>query len=273
MFKQRRVRTNRSAAVGMLELIYHSIVREVRKSHSNAIIGLFMSMLQAIIFVTAFYFMFSVLGLRGLALRGDFVVYLLSGIFLFLTHTKTMAAVVGSEGPASAMMKHAPMNTIVSIAGTALAELYLQTLSAFVILTAYSLLVKPVLIEQPVAVYGCFLIAWGSGAAVGLLLLSIKPWAPAVVGVFTALYQRANMIASGKMFVANSLPAPMLAMFDWNPLFHAIDQARGFAFINYSPRNSSIEYPIYVSLTLVMVGLMLEFYTRKHASESWGARA
>jgi ABC-type polysaccharide/polyol phosphate export permease len=80
------------------------------------------------------------------------------------------------------------------------------------------------------------------------------------------------MIASGKMFLANSLPGYMLAMFDWNPLFHSIDQARGFAFINYNPRYSSWEYPLWVGLVLLMIGLMGEFYTRRHASISWNAR-
>ena len=73
------------------------------------------------------------------------------------------------------------------------------------------------------------------------------------------------------MFVANALPPAMLAMFDWNPLFHAIDQARGFTFINYVPRNSSITYAVVVGLILVMIGLMLEFKTRKTASMSWAA--
>ena len=30
----------------------------------------------------------------------------------------------------------------------------------------------------------------------------------------------------------------MLTIFDWNPLFHTIDQARGFTFINYNPHYS-----------------------------------
>ena len=273
MFEYSRARTQRSAAAGMLELIYHSTVRNVRKGHSNAIIGLIMTMAQSILFVAAFYFMFSVLGLRGVALRGDFIVFLMSGIFLFLTHTKAISAVVGSEGPANPMMKHAPMNTIVAISGAALAHLYQQILTAITILTIYSIVVTPVHIEDPIGAFGMFPLAWFAGVAVGLVLLAIKPWAPAAVGLLTSLYTRANMIASGKMFVANSLPPVMLAMFDWNPLFHAIDQARGFAFINYTPRNSSIDYPVYLSLVLIMVGLMLEFYTRKHASESWGARA
>lgn len=273
MFETQRLRTRRSAAANILELIYHTIVRNIRKTHENALVGLIMNMLQAVMFVAAFYVMFTVLGLRGLAIRGDFLVYIMSGIFLFLTHTKTMGAVVGSEGRASPMMKHAPMNTIISILGAAFAHLYLQTLTALVILLCYSAIIEPVQIENPLATYGMLLIAWGTGAAAGVVFLALKPWAPGAVGVLSSLYARANMIASGKMFVANQLPPMMLAMFDWNPLFHSIDQARGFAFINYSPRNSSVDYPIYVALVLIMVGLMLEFYTRKHASESWGARA
>ena len=76
------------------------------------------------------------------------------------------------------------------------------------------------------------MLAWFIGAALDLVLLAIKPWFPTAVGIFSTIYQPANMIASGKMFVANTLPGFMLAMFDWNPLFHTIDQARGYAFLN-----------------------------------------
>ena len=44
------------------------------------------------------------------------------------------------------------------------------------------------------------------------------------------------------------------------------------AFVDYNPRNSDWEYALYLSLILIMIGLMGEFYTRKHASESWSAR-
>jgi ABC-type polysaccharide/polyol phosphate export permease len=85
------------------------------------------------------------------------------------------------------------------------------------------------------------------------------------------VYQRANMIASGKMLVANATPTSILRIFDWNPLFHTIDQGRGFIFLNYHPRYSSIEYPVIVTAVCLMIGLMGEYYTRKNASLSWGA--
>ena len=271
MFEARRNLSKSRSAFSMLELIYHSIVRNVRQEHRNALIGLLMNMMQTVIFVGAFYFMFSVLGLKRTAIRGDFLLYIMSGIFLFMTHTKAMGAVLGAEGPASAMMKHAPMNTIVAIASSAIAALYTQILSMSVVLYLYHVIFGPITILDPVGSMAMVILAWFTGSAVGVVFLALKPWFPGFVQIASSIFSRANMIASGKMFVANSLPSHMLAMFDWNPLFHCIDQARGFAFLNYNPHYSSISYPLKVAIILIMIGLMLEFFTRKHASASWDA--
>jgi ABC-type polysaccharide/polyol phosphate export permease len=268
----RKPRGSLISGLTILGLIYHSIVRSVRRGHSNAFIAIGINLLQAIIFVLAFYVMFNLLGLRGAAIRGDFLLYIMSGIFVFLTHTKAMGAVVGSEGPASPMMQHAPMNTIIAIASAAIGALYIQVMSMAVILFFYHVAFTPITIDQPIASFGMMLVAWFVGVALGLVLLALKPWAPQVVSIFTTIYQRANMIASGKMFVANTLPSTMLALFDWNPLFHCIDQARGFMFINYNPRYSDWHYAMWVGIVLTMIGLMGEFYTRRHASLSWSAR-
>jgi len=147
----------------------------------------------------------------------------------------------------------------------------MQVLSATFVLFIYDIAFKPVHLEDPVGTLGMLILAWFSGVAVGMVFLSLKPWYPQFVTVASTIYARANMIASGKMFVANTLPFTMLKMFDWNPLFHTIDQARGFAFINYNPHYSSITYPLIVSVVLLMIGFMGESYTRKHASISWGA--
>lgn len=273
MFQANAHRQGRfGATVTILELIYHSVVRSVRKSHNNAFWAIGSNLLQAVIFVLAFYFMFSILGLRGAAIRGDFLLYIMSGIFLFLTHTKALSAVVGSEGPASPMMQHAPLNTIITIAAAAVGSLYIQVLSMVIILFVYHVAFTPIVIEEPFAAFGMLLIAWFGGVTLGIVLLALKPWFPQFVSIFVMIYQRANMIASGKMFVANMLPGYMLAMFDWNPLFHCIDQARGFIFINYNPRYSDWEYALWVAVIFLMIGLMGEFYTRRHASLSWGAR-
>ncbi len=258
-------------AAGMIELIYHSTVREIRKDHRNALVGLLMNIAQTVVFVLAFYIMFTLLGARGSALRGDFLLYLMSGIFLFLTHTKAMTAVIKAEGPASSMMKHAPLNTAVTISAAALGALYIQLLSLCVVLFFYHVLVVPITIDQPIGAMAMLLVAWFSGVGIGMIFMALKPWFPEFVQIGASIYARANMIASGKMFVANMLPGSMLPLFDWNPLFHAIDQARGYVFLNYNPHFSSPTYPLWVGLGLVVIGLMAESYTRRHASVSWGA--
>ena len=269
MFQMAQQKRKSGLVFGMAELIYHSVVRNIRKGHRNALIAILQEMMQAILFVVAFYVMFSVLGLRGSALRGNFILFIMSGIFLFLTHTKALSAVVGSEGPTSAMMKHAPMNTMIAISAAALSSLYVQVLSMVTIFFIYHVVVEPIEIENPAGAFGMFLLAWFSGVSIGMVFLALKPWFPGFVKILTSIYSRANMIASGKMFVANTMPGFLLAMFDWNPLFHCIDQTRDFAFINYSTNVSNWVYPIVVSVVLIMVGLMGEFYTRKNASASW----
>lgn len=272
MFGTREQNSTLKSAVAMAEVVFHSTARAVRSKHNNAFIAIGLNILQSMIFVTAFYLMFAVLGLRSSAIRGDFLLFMMSGIFLFMAHSKTVGAVASAEGPTSAMMLHAPMNTIVAILSAALSALYIQVLSAAVILFLYHAAWQPIHIEEPLPAIGMLLLAWFTGAAVGLVLLALKPWFPTFVSIATTVYQRANMIASGKMFVANTLPAFMLAMFDWNPLFHCIDQARGYVFINYNPHFSSWQYALWVGIVLVMVGLMGEFYTRRHVSTSWSAR-
>jgi ABC-type polysaccharide/polyol phosphate export permease len=182
-----------------------------------------------------------------------------------------MGAVIGSEGPTSPMMKHAPMNTAVAISAAALSSLYIQVLSLFTVLGVYHLAWAPVEIDDPMGAFAMLLLSWASGVAIGTVFLAAKPWAPDVVGVVAQVYMRANMVASGKLFVANMMPGYILSFFDWNPLFHTIDQARGFTFINYNPHFSEIPYPVYVTLACLMIGLMGEFYTRQRASVSWGA--
>ena len=43
-------------------------------------------------------------------------------------------------------------------------------------------------------------------------------------------------------------------------------------FVNYNPRYTDWEYAALITVIFLMIGLMGEFYTRKHASVSWSAR-
>jgi ABC-type polysaccharide/polyol phosphate export permease len=271
MFQARRSQSTFSLALNMLESTFHAAARKVRQTHRNAVLAILLSVVQSMLFIAAFYVMFTVLGQRGAAVRGDFMLYLLTGIFAYLTHIKGVQAIMGAENSTSALMQHAPMNTLVAILSSALSALYTQTVSLLVLLLILHTMFTPLTFFYWPGALMMFLLAWASGCVIGLLFMALKPWMPEMANILQLVYVRANMIASGKMFVANMMPTAIIAFFDWNPLFDIIDQARGFTFVNYFPHHSNWEYPLYATLVLLVIGFMGEAYTRKHASASWGA--
>lgn len=271
MFYVKESSSSLAGAYRTLTLIYHASVRSVRITHGNAMMSLFLNVFQTIVFVMVFYLIFQLMGMRSAGLRGDFMMYILTGVFLFMMFNKTMGAVYGCEGPTSPMMKHRNMNTMISIGAAMMSSLYIQVLSLLIVLVGYHLVTHNVEIADPGRAGLILLLTWLSGAGIGMVFLAAKPWAPEATKTVQMIFSRINMFASGKMFVANTLPAFMLPLFAWNPLFHLIDQMRGAVFVNYLPRNTNLDYPLWLMVACLMIGLMGEFHTRRRASLSWSA--
>lgn len=271
MFEANRNRTATQALLAVAALIFHTSVRRVRQQHRNAVVSLLLQVLQTSLLVLVFFLVFHFLGVRGSPIRGDYLLYILSGVYVYVVHIQSVGAVASAEGPTSPMMQHAPMSTFVSIAASALSTLYMQCLSLAVILLVYHIAFVPVAIDQPGYAALLLLLAWMSGCVVGLLFLALTPWAPNATSFLRNIYIRVNLIASGKMFVANMLPAALLSVFGWNPLFHIIDQMRSAVFLNYNANFTNPYYPLAVTLALLVVGLLAEFFARKKTSISWFA--
>ena len=261
-----------SLVFNFLEVTFHSTARKVRKNHGNAVLSILLSILQSVVFIAAFYLMFTIMGARSAAVRGNYIVYLMSGIFLYMTHIQAVQGIMRADGPTSSMMQHAPMNTLVSIASTALSVLYIQTISLLCILLMIHVMIEPVHIHNWQGALLMYLLAWATGVVIGIAFMAARPWAPDVVQMLSMIYIRANMIFSGKMFVANMMPSLLLPLFSWNPLFHIIDQIRGHLFVNYFPHVTNANFPVYFTLAALVLAMMLEHQTRKHASASWSAK-
>lgn len=272
MISTRRNRNLFQAFLTTVELIYHSIVRDVRKSSGSAALGLVYEIAQTILFVAIFYVIFQFLGLRAFAIRGDVILFLVTGVFLFMIHNKAIGTVMSSGTPTSQIMKHAPMTPFISILSSTLAGLYLQVVAFFIILFFIHVMRGGLELYNPTGLILPIFLSWASGCAIGLLFLAVKPFAPKIVPMIAMVYRRANMIASGKMTPANMLPAATVQWFDWNPLFHTIDQARGHAFVNYFPARTNLEYAMWFTIILVIIGFMAERWLTKNMSVSWSAR-
>ena len=243
--KPRYTRSGLSGTLAFLEQVYFGTVRGMRKSSGrNAVLGLIGSMMQTVIFIISFYCMFQLMGVRSSPIKGDYMLYIISGIAMFMTHNTAVQAVAGAEGPTSGMMQHAPMNTMIAVCSAALQNLYQQTMTIGTILLIYHLAFNPVDIFNPIGLAGVFLLSWFTGITIGMVFLALTPWHPPLVKILLMVYRRLIM----------------LAMFDWNPLFHCVDQARGVMFINYSPIHSNLSYTLKVALVAIIIGLMYRSY-------------
>ncbi len=97
------------------------------------------------------------------------MLYIISGIAMFMTHNTAVQAVSKAEGPTSGMMQHAPMNRMIAVCSAALQSLYQQTITIGTLLLIYHLAFNPVKIFDPIGLAGVFLLSWFIGVAIGMV--------------------------------------------------------------------------------------------------------
>ena len=155
--KPRHTRFGLSGTLAFLEQVYFGTVRGMRKSSGrNAVLELIGSMMQTVIFIMTFYFMFQLMGARSSPFKGKYMLYIISGIAVFMVHNTTVQAVAGAEGSTSGMMQHAPMHTILRHAWQRCKALYQQTITTRKIWSIYHFTVNPLEIFNPIGLAGRF---------------------------------------------------------------------------------------------------------------------
>jgi len=245
------------AAAKHVTVLYATSVREIRNSSGPGQLGLITNILQTLAFVAAFYVLFVVIGRREAGLRGDTMLFLLSGVLLFRMHASVISRVSAAVAANRALINYEPTKSIIFVWARALAELYEFVLASLLIIGVAALLKGGVEIFEPSGLIAPVLLAWLSGVGFGLIFMFAEAhlsW----FGVVGALYRRILMFTCGKFFVANAIPAFALPYFWWNPLFHAIDLARGATFVNYAPKHTSLDFLAGLTAIALVVGHVLE---------------
>ncbi|MDO5606806.1 MAG: ABC transporter, partial [Paracoccus sp. (in: a-proteobacteria)] len=167
MFQQRQTKNIFEAALTTVALIYHLTVYKLRKGERNAITGLAMIIFQAVLLVTVFYVFFYLMGLRTSPIRGNLIVYIMTGIFMFMVNNASIQTITGAESSISALMKHGPMNPAITICASALSVLYQQAIAAGVLLFATNHFIAPIELESLLGCIAMFLLSWFSGCCIG----------------------------------------------------------------------------------------------------------
>ena len=203
----------------------------------------------------------------GAKIRGEFGFFVLTGIALFMLHNKVFQAV-------SSMSKGDPMMPVLSISrgmmicGSILHVVYMQTCVTAIFFAVMCIIYQTIPVQDWSGIAYCYVLVIAWSIAVGLFFLSIQPLAPVIIPKIAQMYRRIGMITSGKMIPGNmmGMMGRFHGIFIMNPLFHLIDQTRGFTFQHYNPFISSLTYPIEATAGLLVISAVTYFAIQKYTS-------
>ena len=239
-----------------LDIVTQAAIRDVVRSGPGLTRAIAQSVVQTVLLVGSFFVMSGALGLSGPAIRGDLLIYLMTGVFLFNLHARTIMAVLASEGSTSEIRMYRASPLLMTI-GSAIGALYVQIITALLLLFAYHVFWKAIDLRPLMNGLTLLGILWIGSIGAGQVLLAVKKLAPRLAMSLAQAWTRVAMLTSGSMFVANALPAKFIPLVSWNPLFHVIDQMRGAVFVNYSCQVSSPTTPAIAALCAIIAGTAL----------------
>lgn len=248
-----------------LDLVYTMTVRDLRTENANASLGILLSIAIPVSSGIVFYFAMGLLRESPAPIRGDDLTFIVIGFALFFTHVRTATAVGGALR--REMMNHQKATPFLLVWVKAAGSLFKNALALIVILVG-NWLIRGVYEMQDLGRFIIiFLLCWVYGVAIGMVLMAMMRYLTWGNLVQTG-YARLMFFTSGKFFVASHMPGAALAMLDWNPLFHLIDQGRGAVFVNYQSRVTDLPFVLYVILVLLALGFLFEHYVRTNYSAS-----
>lgn len=247
--------------------LVHAMAVMTLARRSTGAFGLLAAFVTPVALCIGFLTTYEVFGLFRPPLRGDIVLFLLTGIYLFQLAARTRSATALTQG--GALLHHQPVQPVLLVWSGAIASLYIVLISMGIVFGGAALLRGGLSVEDPAGLALPLLLAWGWGIGCGMVLSGIARYAGggAIIGL---LWQRAMFLTSGIFYLAASVPGWMRPWFDWNPLFHIIDQMRAAAFVNYAGADTSLAYAAKVVAALLLVGHALERRVRADFSISGG---
>ena len=246
---------------------FHYAVAQVRKKAGSTSLGfvkLILTTMAMFVFMMGLMMLIRMGGSFGVSIRGEFLLYVLSGVAMFMTHNKIFGAVADLYKP-DAMLPVLSISRGIMIMGAILENLYMTFVVNFLFYIVICIIYGEIIMDNPFGFAYCYFVLVLWSVSLGLIFQAITPLAPSVFRILANFYKRIGIVTSGKMVPGNLLGAmgKFGGIFLWNPLFHIIDQGRGFIFDQYNPFISTLEYPIKASIIAFTFAIIFNFVSSR----------
>ena len=239
----------------MFDVVHALFIREIKTRFGRSHLGYFWALAEPVALIVLFSAVYSLRGSEILS-GVDITLFLLSGIYPFTLFRNTITKIMMAVKSNKALFIYRQVSPIDPIIARIIIEVAFYSLTYILFLVGLTWFgvdawpFDPLLLLTAHAVL--ILLSFGIGLS---LCCVIEYWGD-IEKVFGML-MRPMFFLSGLFYVMSMIPQQYWHFFDWNPVLHLIELMRSAFFEEYSTEFANWSYPIYLSLSLTVLGLML----------------
>jgi capsular polysaccharide transport system permease protein len=200
--------------------------------------------------------------LRTPPLGTSFILFYATGVLPFRHYAATASKVAGAINANRGLLAYPVVNPLDAVFAQAALAFMTDILVAVIVFAGIAAFTEADISLDLAPATAAFVLAALMGLGVGTLNCVLFGFFPTWKNVWSVL-SRPLFLASGILYLFQSVPTPLQGVLWWNPLIHVTGLMRAGFYGSYDPAYVSVPYVLGVAGTLFLVGGWL---LRRHAS-------
>jgi capsular polysaccharide transport system permease protein len=244
-----------------LQVVYALILRETRTRFGTHRLGYIWALAEPVVFIATFAAMYLVVG-RLVPLGLATIPFLTTGFVPFGLFRESAHRSLSAIGANRGLLFYPQVRPLDLVLSRIILEFATQVVVFVLIMTTLCVYDWNYPNVDLLKVLGGFLLSFGLGASLGLVLCGLSVYSPTVERLLGPML-RPLFWASGLFYAPAMLHDDVRKLLLLNPMVHAIELVRDGWFEQYHPAEISLEYPLIWIGILTFAGLGLERVARR----------
>jgi capsular polysaccharide transport system permease protein len=237
------------------------VLREARTRYGRRRAGYLWALIEPLIHITIFYFLFKYIRSRHIAIGDSLFVFLATGFVVFLGFRGLMGRIQGGYSSNQALLAFPPVQMFDVFLGRAILEIATWMLVTIILFFGMVLYGAPFPVNVLKMISAIILlsgIAFGIGACIGM----IGEFIPSIAN-FVKAPMRILYFASAIFYLPDAMPPKVRGFLYWNPVLHGITLFREGYYKGYKSDILDVNYLAIWSVCCVFVAFIVERAVRK----------
>jgi capsular polysaccharide transport system permease protein len=244
----------------MCDTVHALMMREIKTRFGANRLGYFWAIAEPVAAVSIMALMFTLIGRSSVA-NIPVALFLLTGMLPFKLFTKLMTQLTSAVNANKALLAYRQVSAIDPVITRIIIELTTYLIVYCIIFSFLAWMGFEVLPHDLLKVLAASALVALLATGLGLMLCSANSyWKD--VNKLVGMISMPMMIMSGVMFSATMIPSQYWYLFDWNPIFHAIELSRDAYFSSYVTPLGSWYYLGKCALVIFSLGLTTFYVNR-----------